>query len=206
MLALSAALALALLLFCGYLRWQAYSARLFLPLFVLGAPVAAAALERVRPAWLLLPVCLFLADTARLPALQNWTRPLRGSHNLFSIPREKAYFTDMPSPDAERSYRAAADRILGSGCRAVGIDIGEGQLEYPLQALLRERDGAVRFQHAGVANGTVGYAPPGQRAPCAVVCLECAGKPGKLAQYGWAGQPEAFGGLVVFASEPRRPM
>ena len=155
-------------------------------------------------AWLLLPVCLFLADTARLPALQNWTRPLRGPNNLFSIPRDRAYFTDMPSPDAEQSYRGAAAAILGSGCRAVAIDAGEGQLEYPLQALLRERDPAMRFQHAGVANGTRGYAPRNQPPPCAVVCLECAGKPGKLAQYQSVGQPAAFGGLVLFAIEPGR--
>jgi hypothetical protein len=199
-------LAAAFLLFCGYLRWQPYSARLFLPLFVLGAPLAAAALDRVRPAWLLIPVCLFLADTARLPALQNWTRPLGGPHNLFSIPRDRAYFTDIPSPDAERSYREAADRILGSGCRAVAIDIGESQLEYPLQALVRERNPAVRFQHAGVANGTLRYASPDRPPPCAVVCLECAGKQGKLMQYQSAGQPTEIGRLVLFMNEPGRPM
>ncbi len=199
-------LGLAFLLFCGYLRWPDYSARLFLPLFVLGAPLAAAALARVRPAWLLAPVCLFLADTARLPALENWTRPLRGPHNLFAIPRDRAYFTDVPLPDAERNYRAAADGVLRLGCHRVGIDIGEGQLEYPLQALLRERDGAVRFQHVGVENGTRNYGAREAGPPCAVVCLQCAGKPGKLAEYGWAGEPRPFGGLVLFASEPRRPM
>src|SRR5271157_176497 len=189
----AAALAAAFLLFCAYLRWQPYAARLFLPLFVLGAPLAAAALERVRPAWLLLPVCLFLADTARLPALENWTRPLRGPNNLFLIPRDRAYFTDIPSPGAEQSYRGAAAAILRSGCRAVAIDAGEGQLEYPLQALLRERDPAVRFRHVGVTNGTLRYAPRNEPPPCAVVCLECAGKPGKLAQYQLVGQPAVFG-------------
>jgi hypothetical protein len=201
----AASLAAAFLLFCGYLRWQPYSARLFLPLFVLGAPLAAAALERVRPAWLLIPVCLFLAGTARLPALENWTRPLAGPHNLFSIPRDRAYFTDIPSPVAERTYREAAGRIVGSGCRAVAIDIGESQLEYPLQALVREREPAARFYHAGVANRTLRYFPPNRPQPCAVVCLECAGKPGKLAQYQLVGQPAALGGLVLFLSEPVVP-
>ena len=200
----AASLVAAFLLFCGYLRWQPYSARLFLPLFVLGAPLAAAALGRVRPAWLAIPVCLFFLDTARLPALQNWTRPIRGPHNLFSIPRQQAYFTDIPSPGAWSSYREAADRIQRAGCRTVGIDIGENQLEYPLQALLRERDRSVRFEHAGVTNGTVRYAPPDQPPPCAVVCLECAGKPGKLAQYRAIGTPREIGRLVVFVSDAPR--
>ena len=140
----------------------------------------------------------------RLPALQNWTRPLRGPHNLFSIPRDQAYFTDIPSPDAWSSYREAADRIQRAGCRTVAIDIGENQLEYPLQALLRERNRSVRFEHAGVANGTVRYAPPDQPPPCAVVCLECAGKPDKLAQYRAVAPPREIGRLVLFVSDERR--
>jgi hypothetical protein len=184
-----ASLAAGFLLFCGYLQWPPYSARLFVPLFIAAAPLGAAVLSRVRPAWLAIPVCLFFADTARLPALQNWTRPLRGPNNLFSIPRDRAYFTDIPA-DAATSYPEAVGRIARTGCRAVGIDIGENQLEYPLQALLRERTPAVRFQHVGVAGATP--------AVCAVVCLECAGKPWKLQEYRWLGRPVEIGRLVLF--------
>ena len=158
----AAALAGAFLYFCWYLRWQPYSARLFLPLFVAAMPLAAAAAGRVLPLWGLALVSLFFLDAARLPVLQNWTRPLRGPRNLFTIPRDAAYFSDMPA-DAESSYRQAVDRVTRSGCETVGIDIGENQLEYPFQALLRERDRRLRFQHAGVSGATLRYAAPTAR-------------------------------------------
>ncbi len=195
----AAALAAAFLGFCWYLRWQPYSARLFLPLFVAAMPLAAAAAGRTLPLWALAVMSLFFVDAARLPVLQNWTRPLRGPRNLFTIPRDSAYFSDMPFPaESERAYREAADRVARAGCQTVGIDIGENQLEYPFQALLRERDRRVRFQHAGVTGATLRYAAAVPPAPCAVLCLECAGRPGKLAQYSGLGPPVQLGRAVLF--------
>jgi len=165
------ALGSAFLLFCFYLRWQQYSARLFLPLFIVGAPLAGWLLGRIRPAFVSVLVCLFFLDMARLPVLENWTRPLRGPHNLFAISRSSAYFLDMPIADAEASYGAAVEAAVRSGCQTVGIDIGEYQLEYPLQALLRQRDPGVRFVHTGVANSTVRYSRAHQPEPCAVFSL-----------------------------------
>ncbi len=197
----AAALAGAFLCFCWYLRWQPYSARLFLPLFVAAMPLAAAAAGRMLPLWALALLSLFFLDAARLPVLQNWTRPLAGPRNLFLIPRDAAYFSDMP-PDAERSYREAVDRVARSGCRTVAIDIGQNQLEYPFQALLRERDPAVRFQHAGVTGATLRYAAPDPPAPCAVLCLECVGRPAKLALYSPLGPPAQLGRAVLFLRAP----
>jgi hypothetical protein len=167
----SGALLSGFLLFCWYLRWQEYSARLFLPLFIVGAPLAGWLLGWVRPALAGVLVCLLLLNMARLPLLENWTRPLRGPHNLFAISRTSAYFLDVPMPDAEASYRAAVDAAMGNGCRNVGIDAGQNQLEYPLQALLRQRDASVRLVHAGVTNSSLRYALPHQPEPCAVITL-----------------------------------
>ena len=68
--------------FCAYLKWIPFTARYQLPLFVLGAPLAAVVEEFgwrwVRPVCIQLVVCLFLLSGARLPALQNWVRPLQG--------------------------------------------------------------------------------------------------------------------------------
>jgi hypothetical protein len=202
----AAALGGAFLCFCWYLRWQPYSARLLLPLFVAAMPLAAAAAGRVLPLWALALVSLFFLDAARLPVLQNWTRPLRGPRNLFTIPRDAAYFSDVPSPaDAERSYRQAVDRVARSGCETIGIDIGENQLEYPFQALLRERDPRVRFQHTGVAGATLRYALPSPPAPCAVFCLECAGQPRKLTLYSPIGPPAQMGRAILFLRPGREP-
>ena len=151
----------AYLLFCFYLKWQLSMGRLELPLFALAAPLAGAFLETVRPAMVAVLVCLFLVNGTRLPLFQNWTRPLTGPHSLFTATRDDNYFRDMVQWDNRASYLSAVDLTARSGCTTVGIDIERNQLEYPFQALLRERIPTVRFWHMGVGN------PP---LPCAVFC------------------------------------
>ncbi len=183
-------LLLAFLLFCFWLRWQPYGARLLLPLFIASAPLAGLLLAEIRPAILTMLICLFLADTARLPALENWTRRLRGPGNLFVTPRDANYFNDIRQHHNEASYREAVDRVARSGCQRVGIDITVNQLEYPFQALLRERNPGVWFVHA-----------PTPAPTCAVLCLDCAGNPAKIAQYRGVGPPIAIGRFLLFLPE-----
>jgi hypothetical protein len=200
-----AALGGAFLLFCWYLRWQPYSARLFLPLFVLGMPLAAAAAGGIRSFAALALLSLLFLDVSRLPLLENWTRPLRGPHSLLTISRDAAYFSDVPSPaDTESAYRRAVDLVAHSACDTVGIDIGENQLEYPIQALLLERNPRVRFLHSGVSNATLRYAAPDQPAACAVFCLECAGKPQKATLYSPIGPPLELGRSLLFVRSRRQ--
>jgi hypothetical protein len=188
----------AFLLFCFYLKWQQYMVRLELPLFALAAPLAAAFLEALRPVVVPLVVCLFLASNARLPLLQNWTRPLKGPHSLLATSRDSNYFRDMVQWDNSASYLPAVDLTARSGCTNVGIDITRFQLEYPFQALLRERNPAVRFFHTGVENPSTRYIPAGQPSPCVVLCLECAGDQRKIALYRPVGEPVTIGGFLLF--------
>jgi hypothetical protein len=194
----STGLVAAFLLFCFYLKWQLFMGRLELPLFALAAPLAAAFLEALRPAVLSILVCLFLAGNARLPLLQNWTRPLQGPHSLFATSRDDNYFRDMVQWDNRASYLPAVDLTARSGCTTVGIDISQNQLEYPFQALLRERNPAVRFLHTGVENASARYIPPGQPHPCVVLCPDCAGIPRKMALYGSIGPAVELGHFLLF--------
>jgi len=114
----AAGLAAAFLLFCFYLKWQPFLARLELPLFVLAAPLAGMLLESLRPAWLALPVCLLLLANARLPLLENWTRPLRGPHSLWVETRDEAYFNDMGQWNNRASYLQAVGLTARSGATA----------------------------------------------------------------------------------------
>ena len=202
-----AALFAAFLLFCFYLKWQPYLARLELPLFAAAAPLAASLLDW-DPRWprtwrtcgtiLLVLVCVFLADTARRPALENWTRPLKGPHSLLVTRRDDNYFSDMSQWDNQASYVDAVDLTVRSGCRLVGIDISRNQLEYPFQALLRERNREVRFVHVGVENGSARYAATDAPRPCAVFCPDCAGVAGKVEMYQPVGPPIVIGHFLLF--------
>lgn len=167
-----------LLVFCFYLKWQPFTARLFLPLFVVGAPLAGLMGDprfgsaRVMALSQVLFYALFLSG-ARLPALQNWVRPLEGSRSVLHIPRQKQYFADLQAWQNQSSYERSAAVVSASGCRMVGIDITNLQIEYPLMVLLRAAAPETLFLHTGVENSSARYRQPAQGSPCAVVCLDC---------------------------------
>jgi hypothetical protein len=198
----AAGLAIAFLLFCFYLKWQPFLGRLELPLFVLAAPLAGMLLESLiesrRWAWLAIVVCLFLAANTRLALLENWTRPLRGPHSLWTEAREEAYFNDMGQWNNRASYLEAVDRTARARCDIVGLDISENQLEYPFQALLLRQRPSVRFVHTGVENASARYYPPQPPRPCAVLCLDCIGNRKKLALYTPLGEPLTIGRFLLF--------
>jgi Dolichyl-phosphate-mannose-protein mannosyltransferase len=186
------------LTFCGYLKWQPYLARLLLPLFVLAAPLAGVLEEIPGKGILQFALCLFLLTNARLPATRNWVRPLKGASSVLHTPRDDQYFSDMGQWNNRESYRQAVDVISRADCRMVGIDITNLQLEYPLQALLRERVPGVRFVHTGVENLSRRYAPPAAGRVCAVACLDCAGDEKRTAIYGEFSSVVTVGKFVVF--------
>jgi hypothetical protein len=196
----AAALLAAFLLFCFYLKWQPYLSRLELPLFVLAAPLAAYFLVRLRPALLGVLVCAFLVNNARPALFENWTRPLKGPNSLWVTSRDSNYFSDMVQWNKGVSYFPAVELTARSGCETVGIDISQNTLEYPFQALLRERNPNVRFMHTGVENASLRYAAKDPPQPCAVLCLDCAGIQKKIALYAPLGPPVEIGRFLLFLS------
>jgi 4-amino-4-deoxy-L-arabinose transferase-like glycosyltransferase len=177
----------AFLAFCFYLKWQPDFARLLLPLFVLSAPLAsefaAAGRRSVLRTVLQTALCLFLLNNARHAVLENWVRPLTGPRSVLKVPRDAQYFADMTQWNNRASYQRAVDLLEPLHCGVIGLDITDFQLEYPLQALLRERHPTVEFLHTGVRNASARYAPPVSAPPCAIVCFDCIGDAPRLALY-----------------------
>ena len=165
---------------CAYLKWQPFLARLFLPLFVLSAPLVVA----IRGRLLQVLLCLFLLNSARPALLENWVRPLKGPRSVLHVPRDVQYFADMTEWDNQSTYWKTLDLLAGTDCGVVGLDISRYPLEYPIQAILRERKPGILFLHTGVQNFSERYAPSVSAAPCAVICLECLGDEKRLATYG----------------------
>jgi hypothetical protein len=84
----------------------------------------------------------------------------------------------------QSTYLKTVDVVAGTNCGVIGLDISNYPLEYPIQAILRERKPGILFLHTGVQNFSERRYPPSVDAlPCAVVCLECAGDANRLARY-----------------------
>jgi len=96
------------------------------------------------------------------------------------------------------SYLESVDRTARSGCTAVGLDISENQLEYPFQALLRERNPRARFVHTGVTNASARYGIVDVLPRCAVWCPDCIGNQHKIALYRQIGPPIEIGRFLLF--------
>ncbi len=184
------------LLFCFYLKWQPFSSRLLLPLFVLAAPVAGAGLEKLRPVALQWLLCLFLLNNSRPYLFENWVRPLRGPNSILRARRDDEYFSDLGQWHNRGSYMAVVEALSKTSCEDVAIDADDFQLEYPFQALLREARPGVQFVHTGVTNASLKYERPSH--PCAVLCMNCAAKPARLGLYRDFGTAVQAGEFVLF--------
>jgi hypothetical protein len=178
------------LLYCWYLKWQPFQARMEIPLFILASVLAAWFMECLRPAWLALILCAVLINGARPALFQNWLRPLKGPQSLWTSSRKRDYFRDIAQMNNQASYFQSVDQVARSGCALVGLDISENPLEYPFQALLRARRPDVQFMHTGIA-GAVGRS-------CAVLCLDCIGNEKKLAMYAGMNERVEIGRFLLF--------
>lgn len=159
-------------LFCAYLKWQPYMARMLLPLFVLACP----AVSIIRPRILQFVLVVLLLDTAKPYQFENWVRPLKGPHSILRTSRDDQYFNDLHLWNIQAKYLDEVDAAARSGCSLIGIDINELQLEYPFEALLRERNPQVQFVHVNVTNQSKRCEKRGQPEPCRIVKLT-AGQP-----------------------------
>lgn len=182
-----AGIVLAFVLFCFYLKWQPFLARLELPLFVAAAPIAGLFAERLLPAPAQVLLCLFLLNNARPYLFENWTRPLRGPRSVLRTSRNDDYFSDMGQWNNQAAFLRAVDLVRRSGCTTAGIDNSIYQVEYPFQALLLQANPAVRFVHT-----------PTAVQPCAVLCLNCAGREDKVALYRDVGPPTSVDRFLLF--------
>ena len=84
--------------------------------------------------------------------------------------RDSQYFNDLHLWNIEAKTQEQVNTAASSGCSLIGIDINNLQLEYPFEALLRERNPKVQFVHVNVTNQSKKYTLPTQ--PCRVVKLE----------------------------------
>lgn len=166
-----AALFAAFILFNLLLKWQPAGSRLHLPLFVLFGPLVAVALFSLAPRrhWLIYAIVAVLFTTSVPYAFRNSTRKLFSSKKtVFQTPRLRQYFAadDTLLPP----YQQAVDFVVKSGCRQVGLRIGDNSWEYPFWVLFGEkRVTPLRIEQVDVVGIQPLNYPLGAFSPCAII-------------------------------------
>jgi len=124
------------ILFCLFVKWQPWHARLHLPLFSLACPVIAVSVAagkkgRAAAAALAILICLTM-----LPALNSFSRPVFKANNIFnthSIDLQYRYFPEWKQPHLE-IYKLV--EYLEPAC--VQFDL-EWAWQYPLQQMILKK-------------------------------------------------------------------
>ncbi|MEW6505318.1 MAG: glycosyltransferase family 39 protein [Chloroflexota bacterium] len=139
-----------LLIFCGFLRWQLWHARLHLPLLILSAPIFGI-LPQVFPVrfsrWL--GVFLLLSTLAIFYFNQN--KPLVQDWNIFNLPRREVMIIrkNLVVPYIEGVNYLTGERR----CTQLGLYLPDEEWEYPIWELYRAAEiGAFRIEHVLVNN------------------------------------------------------
>lgn len=165
----------AFLVFSFVFKWQIFGVRYHLPLFVLGAPLAGLVLGKLaRPGGPVLVGAILIA-TSWPWLFQIDSRPLIPSarstiSSILTTPRQDLYFAN--GRYLEAPYTDMVDRILGAGCRSVGLSLSGNSAEYPLWVLLGAPSSELKIGWIVGGTASVRFGDP-TFAPCGVICENC---------------------------------
>lgn len=152
------------IIFSGFLKWQQWATRLQLPLFILWCAVIPVFLFTTKNKFLLaLP--LFIGAFALTWTFNNGTRPIN-QDAIYSLPRDENYFRSNSS--LKKPYLQLIDQIIVSKCTEIGLVLGADTYEYPLWAILEEREFPARIEHIFVKTQSRTYEDVNFK-PCAIV-------------------------------------
>lgn len=149
-------------LYCLLIKWQIWGNRLWLPFFILNAPLCAYFINRFMPAnakffligWLFMVSVFYSLTPIHHPLVslpQKWTHHSQ-SDSILSLNRREIYHSSYGKElkSAYEALRVNADNKL---CGFIGLDIGEDDCEYPIWIALGANDmNSFKIKHANVQN------------------------------------------------------
>ncbi len=167
----AACLLIGFVAFSLYLKWQPWSARLQLALFILYAPILGKLGEDIRPQWIGTGLAALLLVAALPWAFLNQSRPLIGNGNILTADRTSLYFRNQPVDEAAYVSAVQFLRDSPSQCKQVGLYIRPSDPEYPFWVLLHQMIGKdVLIELVAVENiSNEIQAEPSAFTPCAVL-------------------------------------
>ncbi len=153
------------------LKWQIWGSRLHLPLFVIGAPLTAAVFEVYGGKNTLIVVTVLLFGLSIPLLTKNPKKRLVSSKKttIFNAGREALYF--ITEGDRYPGYKKAANAVNSTGCKNIGLSLGENDWEYPWWILLQTGPVRKKMEHVAVDNLSNKLSRPGFN-PCVILKKE----------------------------------
>ncbi len=143
-----------LVLFSALLKWQPWTSRLQLPLFVAATPIIGVAFSLTGLRRWSLAIGIVLLVAGMRPATRNSTRLLLSMHSsILFRDRTSLYFENRPN--LQGPYVAAAAELSRTPSAPVGVVCGGDSWEYPLRILVREAAPNVQFEYIDVRNSSM---------------------------------------------------
>jgi 4-amino-4-deoxy-L-arabinose transferase-like glycosyltransferase len=157
-------------IFCFVLKWQPWSSRLQLPLFILWSPVIGMVLSRQDRGKYVNAIVILLLLASIPYIIKNESRPLISNRHQLSImksDRLDQYFYNYP--ELKGSYYASVRQALDHECNSIGLQLGSDDWEYPIWIIAQEiKNKLPRIEHVQV-NNVSAKIPLTQFTPCSVL-------------------------------------
>ncbi|MEH1884934.1 ArnT family glycosyltransferase [Nostoc sp.] len=139
------------IIFCYFVKWQAWNSRLHLPFFVLLSPFLGIVLSKLEKQRIAIIIVTFLLISSLPWVFLNRFRPIIDSNNIFQVSRIEQYFTNRPY--LKTTYAGAVEFLNSKKCSNIGLSMGNDPWEYPFWVLWRQNNQEiVKIKHINVTN------------------------------------------------------
>jgi hypothetical protein len=166
---LALTIGLAAILYCLLVKWQIWTNRLILPVFILSTPVIASYLRYKTSnnmRWLVVSLLLGSGIFYSLTPIHHpiiafpiKSTQLSQSPSIMTLSREEMYLSGN-GRSLYKPFIQSAQSAADKGCDTIGLISGDGSIEYPLWVYLENRlKHPIRMKHINVKNESANSEP-----------------------------------------------